>query len=147
MFTDATGDWAAEDLPLGLYKVTFEKYGMALVELTLNAPATGTYGMGAVVMLPGLTTDPVAVSGKVYDELAAPLLDVKVVFTPKFAWGYERTAYTDEEGTFSIPSMIAGMYEMEIIKTGYISSGTYDIDLSVGGVDYNLGTFQMVTAP
>ncbi len=145
VFTDATGNWAASNLPLGPYRVTFEKYGMALVELTLNASATGTYGMGTVVMIPGLTTDPVAVSGKVYDELANPLYDVKVVFLPQFAWGYERITYTNEEGSFDIPSMIAGMYVMEISKGP--ATRSYLVDLTVAGVDYNLGTFELVMAP
>ena len=142
VFTDATGNWTASNLPLGLYKVTFEKYGMALVELTLNASVTGTYGMGTVVMLPGLTTDPVAVSGKVFDELATPLYDVKVIFSPQFAWGYTRITYTNEEGSFNIPSMIAGMYSMWFEKDGYAMSVMHDVDISVGGVDYNLGTFE-----
>lgn len=145
VFTDANGNWAAPNLPLGIYKVTFEKFGMALVELTLDASVGGPYPMGTVVMIPGLTADPVAVSGKVYDELANPLYDVMVVFIPQFAWGYERTAYTNEEGSFNIPSMIAGMYEMEISKGTALRS--YFVDLTVSGVDYNLGTFELVMGP
>ena len=139
------GEWEALDLPLGIYTAKFEKYGMSTVEVTLAATVSDNYDMGTVVMIPGLTTDPVAVSGKVYDELATPLYDVKVVFTPQFAWGYDRTTYTNEEGSFNVPSMIAGMYEMEISKG--TATRSYLVDLTVGGVDYNLGTFELVMAP
>lgn len=148
VFSDINGDWSVANLPFGGYTVTFEKFGMATVELSLNAVLSSpAYDLGEVFMIPGLTTDPIAVSGKVYDEIATPLYDVKVVFTPQFAWGYTRTTYTNEEGSFNIPSMIAGRYWMDITKSGYVSSGTYEIDLSVGGVDYDLGTFQIVAAP
>lgn len=148
VFTNGLGEWLVDNLPFGAYTVTFEKFGMATVELSLNAVVSSPdYSMGEVFMIPGLTTDPVAVSGKVYDELAAPLYDVKVVFAPQFAWGYTRTTYTNEEGSFNIPSMIAGMYKMHFEKNGYASSGEYDVDISVGGVDYNLGTFEYQLIP
>ena len=71
-------------------------------------------------MIPGLTTEPISLTGKVYDTTGFPIIGAKVDFIPDFDWGYTRTIYTNEEGIFTIPSMIAGMYSMTISKAGYV---------------------------
>ncbi len=131
-------------MPLGLYTVSFEKYGMATVELSLNASAELVYEMDQVVMIPGLTTEPISLTGKVYNTIRFPDNKCRVEFVPYFDWGYTRTIYTNEEGIFTIPSMIAGMYRHDDFESHlYTKRHQFDVDLSVGGVSYDIGVFEL----
>ncbi|HQJ25584.1 MAG TPA: carboxypeptidase-like regulatory domain-containing protein, partial [Bacillota bacterium] len=132
-------------LPMGLYTLTLDKTGFMTQEISLNVTAAMTYTVDTVILVPGATTEPVSVTGKVFDPADTPVVSCMVIFEPMFDWGYTRVTYTNEEGKFTIPSMIAGYYTVTLSKsTAYVDT-YYDVDLTVGGESYDLGVLTIQT--
>lgn len=144
-YTDTTGAWSVTGLPMGLYTLTLDKTGFMTQEISLNVTAAMTYTVDTVILVPGATTEPVSVTGKVFDPADTPVVSCMVIFEPMFDWGYTRVTYTNEEGKFTIPSMIAGYYTVTLSKsTAYVNT-YYDVDLTVGGESYDLGVLTIQT--
>lgn len=141
VYSIADGSWTAAGLPAGLYTVVFEKTGFIKQEIGFNL-VSGPNNLGIIQMEPGAAMEPVKVTGKVLDQNAAPVINCKATFHPKFDWGYERTTYTNDEGAFTIPSLIAGLYDVELHKDGYADM-TYTVDLTVGGESYDIGVLEI----
>lgn len=144
-YTDVAGYWSVADLPLGTYTVTMEKTGFIKQEMNLDATLAATYTMDTVILVPGATTEPISVSGKVFDPTDTPVVSCMVIFEPMFDWGYTRITYTNEEGKFTIPSMIAGYYTVTLSKSPAYVETYYDVDLTVGGESYDLGVLVIQT--
>jgi len=71
------------------------------------------------------------INGRVTDETGAPLVGVTVTATPAGA-GVGRNAVTDDNGSFRIPSVPAGMYKVSFALDGFQTVEQADVRVAIG---------------
>ena len=125
--TDGEGKFVFADkngLPNGKYTATVSKEGFAsaAVEIEVNG--------AAVALEPIVLKEMAGVTGTILGAGEQPVADASVTISKE---GFTKTAYTDEQGVFSMKGVPAGVYEAVVKGDFHYNSGKLPLTVGENG--------------